>query len=200
MSYIFPTLDYSKEKLVRLVLAQHLYKAYSDAYLSARKVEASGTQEGSNKLSLWPQSMRDFLDRELQRFFEVTAYILDPAKCSYPLNGLAVPQSLPVESVPIDAEPIDHLLRIDVISAQRGFSDPKTEDDSHIGFASLSSQLRQYFDKHLNPSDSPGPSDIEALQAIEEARKIFDEKLKNSFAAIASSKVSIIQVSDPRIS
>ena len=206
--HLLPTLDWSpKEKLgLRLVLApkkpEDLYKAYSDAYLSARKVEASGTQEGSNKLSLWPQSMRDFLDRELQRFFEVTAYILDPAKCSYPLNGLAVPQSLPVESVPIDAEPIDHLLRIDVISAQRGFSDPKTEDDSHIGFASLSSQLRQYFDKHLNPSDSPGPSDIEALQAIEEARKIFDEKLKNSFRpAIGELEgLNYPGFSDPRIS
>ena len=71
--------------------------------------------------------------------------------------------------------------RIKQLIAQRGFSDAKTEDESHSGFSKLSTQLRQYFTKHLNPSESPDASDIEALQAIEEAKAIFDEKLKTSF-------------------
>jgi predicted ATP-dependent endonuclease of OLD family len=125
--------------------------------------------------------MRDFLDRELHRHFEVKAYILDPTQCYDPDNGVAKPQPLPADSEPMDRKPFDGLFKIDVISAQRGFSDPKTEDDSHSGFASLSKQLRQYFTKHLNPSESPDSSDIAALQAIEEAKAVFDEKLKTSF-------------------
>ena len=72
-----------------------------------------------------------------------------------PENRVAKPQPLPADSDPIDREPFDGLFKIDVVSAQRGFSDPKTEDESHSGFASLSTQLRRYFTKHLNPADSP---------------------------------------------
>ena len=185
--HLLPTLDWTPDhKLgVRLVFApkdiEKLYKEFRDAYQSARDTEATASPEDEGKLFLWPESMRDYLDRELHRQFEVKAYILDPAKCEEPANGTAKPQSLPADSEPIGGEPFDGLLKIDVISAQRGFSDPKTEDDSHSGFASLSKQLRQYFTKHLNPSESPDANDIAALQAIEEAKTVFDEKLKTSF-------------------
>ena len=185
--HLLPTLDWTPEhKLgVRLVFApkdiEKLYKEFRDAYQSARDLEPTASSEDESKLSLWPESMRDFLDRELPRHFEVKAYILDPAKCEEPTNGIAKPQPLAADSEPMDREPFDGIFKIDVISAQRGFSDPKTEDDSHSGFASLSTQLRQYFIKHLNPSESPDASDIDALQAIEEAKAVFDEKLKSSF-------------------
>ena len=100
--------------------------------------------------------MRHFLDRRLHRHFEVQSYILDPALCQDPEKGIAKPQSLPADSEPLKKEPFDGLFKIDVITAQRGFSDPKTEEDSHSGFASLSAQLRRYFSKHLNPSEAPG--------------------------------------------
>ena len=183
--HLLPTLDWTpNQKLgVRLIFApkdiEKLYKEYREAYQSARDTEPTTLLKDKRKLSLWPESMRDFLDKELH--FEVKAYILDPTKCCDPENGVAKPQSLPADSEPMDSEPFDGLLKIDVISAQRGFSDPKTEDNSHSGFASLSKQLRQYFTKHLNPTESPDASDIEALQAIEEAKAVFDEKLKTSF-------------------
>ena len=185
--HLLPTLDWTpNQKLgVRLVLApknvEKLYKEFRDAYKSARDTEPATSSNNKRKLSLWPESMRDFLDRELHRHFEVKAYILDPTQCYDPDNGVAKPQPLPADSEPMDRKPFDGLFKIDVISAQRGFSDPKTEDDSHSGFASLSKQLRQYFTKHLNPSESPDSSDIAALQAIEEAKAVFDEKLKTSF-------------------
>jgi predicted ATP-dependent endonuclease of OLD family len=185
--HLLPTLAWEpKQKLgVRLVFApkdiEKLYKEFREAYRSARDTEPSASSEDERKLSLWPETMRDFLDRELHRHCEVKAYILDPDKCEEPDNGLAKPQPLPANSEPMDKEPYDGLIKIDVISAQRGFSDPKTEDESHSGFESLSKQLRQYFTKHLDPSDSPNASDIDALQAIETAKAIFDEKLKISF-------------------
>jgi len=184
--HLLPTLDWKPDQklAVRLVFApkdiEKLYIEFRDTYQSARDTEPTTSPKGKRKLSLWPESMRDFLDREL-RHFEVKAYILDPAQCKDPTNGKARPQPLPADSEPMDKEPFEGLFKIDVISAQRGFSDPKTEDESHSGFASLSTQLRQYFTKHLNPSDSPDASDVDALQALEEARMIFDDKLNISF-------------------
>ena len=206
--HILPTLDWTQDQLlgVRLVLApkdiERLYKEFRDAYKAARDTEPTDSSKDKRKLSLWPESMRYFLDRELHRYFEVKVYILDPAQCCDPENGVAKPQPLPAYSEPMDREPFDGIFKIDVISAQRGFSDPKTEDDSHSGFASLSTQLRQYFSKHLDPSQSPDASDIEALQAIEAAKTVFDEKLKTSFVpAIAELEgLNYPGFSDPQIS
>ncbi|HDH04743.1 MAG TPA: ATP-dependent endonuclease [Nitrospirae bacterium] len=206
--HLLPTLDWKPDQKlgVRLVFApkdiEKLYKEFRDAYQSARGTEPTAFREDKRILSLWPESLRDYLDRELHRHFKVKAYILDPTQCSDPYNGVAKPQPLPADSEPMDREPFDGLFKIDVISAQRGFSDPKTEDDSHSGFASLSTQLRQYFSKHLDPSESPDASDIEALQAIEAAKTVFDEKLKSSFApAIGELEgLNYPGFSDPQIS
>jgi hypothetical protein len=185
VAHLLPTLDWTPDELlgVRLVLApkkmEQLYKDFRGAYKSARNAESASLKEES-PLSLWPNSMRDFLDRELHKHFEVKSYILDPAQCQDPEKGIAKPQSLPADSDQLKQEPFDGLFKIDVITAQRGFSDPKTEDDSHSGFASLSTQLRRYFTKHLNPAEAPDASDIEALEAIEAAKTVFNEKLSTS--------------------
>lgn len=205
--HLLPTLDWKPDELlgVRLVLApknmEQLYKDFRVACKSARNVELASSKEKS-PLSLWPNSMRAFLDRKLHGHFEVQSYILDPAGCQDPEKSIAKPQSLPADSEPLKHEPFEGLFKIDVITAQRGFSDPKTEDDSHSGFASLSTQLRRYFSKHLDPSDAPDHSDIEALEAIEAAKTIFDEKLKTSFKpAIAELEgLNYPGFSDPRIS
>lgn len=205
--HLLPTLDWKPEELlgVRLVLApknmEQLYKDFRVAYKSARSTESASLKEKSS-LSLWPNSMRDFLDRELHGHFEMQSYILDPARCQDPEKCIAKPQSLPADSAPLKHEPFEGLFKIDVITAQRGFSDPKTADDSHSGFASLSLQLRRYFSKHLDPSAAPDHSDIEALEAIEAAKTIFDEKLKTSFKpAIAELEgLNYPGFSDPRIS
>ncbi len=206
--HLLPTLDWNQDQKlgVRLVFTpkdiEKLYKEFRDAYKSARDTEPTASSKGKRKLSLWPESMRDFLDRELHKHFEVKAYILDPTKCHDPENGVAKPQTLLADSEPMDKEPFEGLFKIDIISAQRGFSDPKTEDESHSGFANLSTQLRQYFTKHLDPSDSPDASDIDALQAIEEAKAVFDEKLKTSFnPAIGELEgLNYPGFSDPKIS
>ena len=206
--HLLPTLDWKPDQKlgVRLVFApkdiEKLYKDFQDAYKIARNTEPITSSKDKSKLSLWPDSMWDFLDRELHRHFEVKSYILDPTQCCDPENGVAKPQPLPTDSEPMGREPFDGLFKIDVISAQRGFSDPKTEDDSHSGFASLSTQLRQYFSKHLDPSESPDASDIGALQAIEAAKTVFDEKLKTSFApAIGELEgLNYPGFSDPQIS
>ena len=186
VAHLLPTLDWTPKELlgVRLVFApknmEELYKDYRSAYKSARDAESASTN-AEPPPSLWPNSMRDFLDRRLHSQFEVQSYILDPTQCQYPVKGIANPQSVPPDTDPLNKDPFADLIKIDVITAQRGFSDPKTEDESHSGFASLSTQLRRYFSKHLNPSEAPDASDIEALEAIEAAKTVFNEKLVTSF-------------------
>ncbi|MCC6543256.1 MAG: AAA family ATPase [Nitrospirae bacterium] len=188
--HIIPKLDWSGGLLgVRLILEpkniEDLYKGYKAAYESAKSTTDSrktGSEEDNKSLlSLWPQSMRYFLEKEgiLHKYFVVHAYVLDPSKCN---NN--IPQSLPSGSEPLDGDPLDGLFKIDIINAQRGFSDPNTGEGSTN--RRLSSQLRQYYEKHLDPVELPDTSDLDALEAIETARTVFDAKLKMSFSSAIS--------------
>jgi len=170
-----------------------LYKAYKLAFEAAKKTSES--KKKGNSLKLWPQSMRDFLDKELHKHFSIKSYILDPFKSTG-----EKPQNLPENSAPIDGEPFDGLFKIDIINAQRGFSDPNSTEGGDYE-RRLSTQLRHYFDKHLNPSELPDTKDLDALEAIETARTAFDERLKESFKASISELEGLNYpgFSDPKI-
>jgi len=179
VSHIIPTLDWRGGRLgVRLLFEpnkiEDLYKAYKAAYEAAKNTSALH----ENALRLWPQSMQDFLDKELHAFFTVNAYILDPSKCTEQTC-----QDLPENSEPIEGNPFDGLFKIDIINAQRGFSDPYSGGGSSNNHQRLSEQLKGYYAKHLNPSDMPEANDLDALGAIEAARTAFDKRLKVSFKA-----------------
>lgn len=196
VSHIIPTLDWTGGRLgIRLIFepknVEELYKAYKVAFEAARNTME--TKKNCNSLKLWPQSMRDFLDKELHKYFSIKAYILDPSK-----SAGEKPQDLPENSDPIDGEPFDGLFKIDIINAQRGFSDPSSTEG---GDSRLSTQLRSYFDKHLNPSDLPDNKDLDALEAIEEARMAFDGRLRESFEASIKEleELNYPGFSDPKI-
>jgi len=179
VSHLIPTLEWAGGKLgVRLVFepkkVEDLYKAFKTAYEAAKSTSES--RSNGNALKLWPQTMREFLDKELRDYFSIKAYILDPAKCTD-----TTPQELPKNSEPIAGDPFDGLFKIDIISAQRGFSDPSSTEDGVRNDRRLSAQLRTYFEKHLNPSEIPDTNDLDALEAIESARTAFDKRLKESF-------------------
>jgi predicted ATP-dependent endonuclease of OLD family len=153
-----------------------------------------GTVDVSNlpeplKITLWPESLTDFLQRR-PREFVIRAYILDPDKRQPPINGVALPQSLPDGSEPLEGDPFKGLLQIDEINAQRGFGEINSkldgldgaESSSPGGSRRLSDQLRAYYEKHLDPYDNPDASDLLALSAFEEAQKAFNDRLKKSFA------------------
>jgi len=206
---LIPKLSWTGGKLgVRLSFEpkniEELYKEFNKVFGSAAEIASKNIKDGKIKLSLWPQSLKEFLEKQLlHRHFSVKAYLLDPSQFSNPVDGVAKPQKLPEDSLELESEPFEGLFKIDIINAQRGFSDPKTSDSPGLGntAGSLTTQLRSYFDKHLNPSDQPNEDDIEALIAIETATKEFDKKLKDSF----SSAISELQglgypgFSDPQI-
>lgn len=181
---IIPTLKWKGGLLgVRLILEpidiENLFKKYKIAHESAQKAINSYDLKGDKPdslFSLWPSSMKDFLDKELKNHFKVKSYILDPTK--YKQNE---PQSIIPESQYLESDPFKALIKIDSIDAQRGFSDPNSEESiTHIK-EKLSSQLKYYYYKHLDPATLPDPSDIEALKSIKLANSVFDTNLNSCF-------------------
>lgn len=141
--------------------------------------EKSGGDKNS-ELTLWPRNLRDYLDKELSRHFKVEAYILDPSKAQDDTGEPMPPQSLLNEQEPLPAYPFKNLFKVNVIEAQRGFSDPNSNHNDKIT-TSISSQLNTYYERHLNPSDLPDEDDLDALKAIDEAKTSFDNKLNEAF-------------------
>ena len=199
VSHLLPTLDWEGGLLgVRLRFEPKKIEDFYKEYLSVRKA-ARDTINGAKKtesngkdtLDLWPKTMVEFLDRRLNSLFDVRAYILDRTKLAAPQKGTAHPQSLPTGCEYLDSDPFSGLIRIDDITAQRGLSDvgnERSQSDSEgqqhherVDRRKLSVQLREYYTKHLDPSDLPDPSDVEALQAIDSAQTSFDVKLKAAF-------------------
>lgn len=214
--HLLPTLDWTKGLLgVRLRLEpksiENLYKEFVIAAAAARdaKTAAKNPQGGANEItvSLWPCSLRDFLDRRLKGHFEVRGYILDQDKCIAPDHGKAKPQPIAMEAEPLDGDPFKGLIRINQINAQRGFADASgfadAEDDINGSDDKprLSGQLRSYYARHLDPFDMPEASDLTALQAIEDAQSLFDERLKTGFGPSLQEVESLGYpgVTDPRI-
>ncbi|NGP89047.1 ATP-dependent nuclease [Fodinibius halophilus] len=166
-------------KLNKEQQVEDLYKEFIEAYSKANALSEDDTN-GSD-LDLWPQSLKDFLDGKLQTFFEVNSYLLDPDEFIEPTDGIANPQDVPEGARPLNSEPFEDLININDINAQRGFADPKSKISSSSDLSRLSVQLRNYYEKHLDPSDLPGKEDIDALRAIDEARKSFDSRLEEKF-------------------
>lgn len=199
VSHLLPTLDWEGGLLgVRLRFEPKKIEDFYKEYLSVKKAARDtikGVEEtksnGKDTLDLWPKTMVEFLDRRLNSLFDVRAYTLDRTKLIEPQKGIAQPQSLPVGSEYFDSDPLRGLIRIDDITAQRGLSDvgnERSQSDSEsqqhherIDRRKLSVQLREYYTRHLDPSDLPDPSDVEALRAIDSAQTSFDVKLKAAF-------------------
>lgn len=166
-----------------------LQKDYLAAFKTADDTKRADRGEKAYAVTLWPHCLRSYLDRRLNSVFCRRAYLLDPSKCQPPKNGVAQPQALP-SSEPTEVYPLEGLIRIDEISAQRGLGESTTggadtdAEESPVRNMKkhLSSQLRSYYERHLDPSEFPEVSDLEALQAIEAAERTYDERLAEGFS------------------
>jgi len=219
---ILPTLDWAGGLIgVRLRFEPRDTEAFRHEYLTARKaavdvlaaaVAAGGggpVSESEEPFALWPRSMMDFLSVKLRALFEVKAYLLDPSKLEPPESGIASPQALPAGSEPIEGDPLKRIIRIDEISAQRGFgfgassgrADDSNEDANPKGGKKLSAQLRSYYTQHLDPFDQPEPKDLEALQALHQAQAAFGKRLEKCFSTALDELEAIGYpgVTDPKL-
>ena len=175
---IIPTLDWASGKLgIRLRFEPKDIKTLYTDYTTAKSTIEELTKDRSKKATkLWPIHLWDFLQKKLHTYFTVNAYILDPSK----FGQGDTPQLLSEDNIPIDFDPFQGLVKIDIINAQRGFSDPNTPE---TGISNLSSQLREYYSKHINPTETIDATDLDALEAIEEANKAFDIRLEAGFSS-----------------
>lgn len=218
VSHVLPTLRWTGGLLgLRLRFEPDDLSKLSSEYILALNATKEIKQAGSDAqgtpatVPLWPQTLREFLDRRLSRTFLIRAYSLDETKIRAPVAGEAKPQPLPAGSEPIKGNALDGLIRIDEIGAQRGFgagagSLPTDERESgararRVDQRKLSEQLRSYYARHLDPSEFPEPQDLTALKAIKEAQDQFDEKLKVGFTPALQEiqDLGYPGITDPRI-
>lgn len=195
--HILPTLDWSGGLLgVRLKYGARDLGRLKTEYLAQRSAAKDATITDPDgeaiKITLWPRSLTDFLERRLRAHVELSAYPLDPTAVVPPgKDGLATPQTLPASSLAFDQPPFKDLIKIDEIAAQRDFADAggsnagedNGEASSRRFKRRLSDQLRSYYDRHLDPSKTPSDKDYEALGAIQAAERSFDARLEAGFAA-----------------
>ncbi|WP_239709059.1 AAA family ATPase [Luteibacter sp. 9133] len=166
-----------------------LYNEFRAERQRVHSLEAEAAKDDDKTaLTLWPKSLTDFLTRKLGTHFDVRWYRLDPAKLvlPHPVTREAMLQPLVPSAVPMQANPLTGLVRVHEINAQRGFGEldgAEGEDSTSEGRSGrrLSEQLRAYYKRHLDPEQSPGPSDLGALRAMDAARLAFDVRLADSF-------------------
>jgi predicted ATP-dependent endonuclease of OLD family len=215
VSKLIPTLDWAGGLIgVRLRYEpkdlEALRKDYLNALEGVAALKAAAAEKNADKefvVQLWPENLTAFLEQKqkLQTHFTIRAYTLNPALIKEPKDGQAKPQEIPADQEPIEVESLKGLIRIDEINAQRVFGgEPETADgakqDSRSG-RQLSTQLRAYYTKHLDPYDNPDPSDLDALEAIEAAQKAFDIRLEGGFkpALDEVQGIGYPGVTDPKI-
>ena len=180
VSHIIPTLDWKGGLLgVRMRFEpkdmDELIKEFITLYNRANKL----SQEKGKDFKLWPKTFWDFCERKLNAHFTIKTYLLDPDK-------YGEDQKMLDNNIAIDGDALKGLIKIDIINAQRGFSDANSETVESNNSRILSSQLRAYYDKHLNPTLDPNEKDIDALESINKAQDDFDKNLKESFKSSLS--------------
>jgi predicted ATP-dependent endonuclease of OLD family len=193
VSNIIPTLDWTGGKLgLRLSLFPKdigkLFDDYREAFYQSRNTENS--DKNTDSVKLYPQDLCEFIERHLTQYFEIKTFILDPTKIEE------------IQDTDFDCEceeknPMNGLVKIDMIYAQRGLSDA----DSSNNDISLSQQLRAYYDKHLDIEKKTSPEDLETLSALKKAHETFDTtlatKFRDPFAELE--KLGFPGITDPKI-
>lgn len=191
VSHIIPTLKWAGGMLgIRLIHQPRSIENIKSDYLLdynaadqllkiARQKLIDAKKDSSElRLSIWPENLHKFLEKNINKYFETKAYILDPAKFN---ENEEISQPLTCDSIPLEAYPFNGLFKVDIIDAARGFSDPNSQSAQGRGASTLSSLINKYYKRHLNPSELPDGDDLDALNAIADAQHIFDEKLNEAF-------------------
>lgn len=177
---ILPTLSWRSGKIgIRLIYepkdVEKLFQEYVSAYNLART--------RSDKAKLWPLNFTDYLHNKMKNHFVMNAYILDPAKLvDLSEDSIASPQETPYNNSPLDFDPFKKLIKIDIITAQRWLEDSEEDDNESTTESNLlSAQLRDYYDKQLDPERKPSASDIRALTEMQAAKEVFDKQISKRF-------------------
>jgi predicted ATP-dependent endonuclease of OLD family len=154
---------------------EKLYGEYAKDYELSNELKIDN---GGKNFKIWPKNLKEFLEKHLNDFFKINIYRLNPEKLDENEETPKI-QALGENSVHL-SNPLKNLIKIEIIKAQRGFSDMENSVKSNIP-GKLSYQLRSYYDDHINHSDVIDSKDVAVLKEIENAQNNFDEKLQEGF-------------------
>lgn len=227
VSALIPTLDWAGGLVgVRIALEpddeRELALAFRDVWVKSQalkgqwrdrragdaseNVESSGQSKESENLSIWPENLVDFLSRHFQKYLKLRYYVLDPVLFKEPKADVAQVQALPPGAEALPSNPLERIVRIDEINAQRGFgeiAEPGGDGATRriSDSARLSRQLGDYYTNHLDPSENPGLEDLDALETIAIAQKGFDVRLEEAFKVAFGEMATLSYpgVTDPKI-
>ncbi|MDR2337306.1 MAG: ATP-binding protein [Deltaproteobacteria bacterium] len=168
VSQLLPTLDWTGGDLgVRLRYEiKDIAKLFSD-YKSAR-------DKIKGKNGLFPKDMMDYLSKNLSDHFEIRRYVLDPAQ-------KAKIQTQETLGEKLEINPLDNILRINTINAQRGMSD-EVADAKQSEKQKLTALMTKYYTSHLDPNTGEmTEKDIKALETLNTATEDFTKNMRANF-------------------
>lgn len=168
VSRLLPTLDWTGGNLgVRLRYEiKDIAKLHSEYQAARNKVK--------DKKELFPKDMMDYLSKNLSSNFEIRRYILDPAKKEEAQSQESLGEAL-------YDNPLDGLLQINTINAQRGMND-EVSDAEQTEKRKLTVLMSNYYSAHLDPNKGEmTEDDIKALEELQKATEAFTTNLRANF-------------------
>ncbi|MBF0132585.1 MAG: AAA family ATPase [Magnetococcales bacterium] len=190
--HLIPTLTWAGGSLgVRLRFQPKSFDNLRKEFI--KEFDKKKTVTSDEGLKIWPESLIAFLQRRLDTHFVLRTYCLEPDKREEAEHGIARPQTLPDDREPLDFEhqPFNDLILIDVINAQRGFSDSSSKPESssrdqrpQTGSGhnrKFSRQLQHYYRNHLDTKENIDTYDLGIWKATQKAQEKFDEALEKKF-------------------
>ncbi|MCC4270118.1 AAA family ATPase [Marinobacter nauticus] len=155
------------------------YEAADISKLCREFSDARGVvSEHKGTVSLWPKDLCDFLEkgRNFTKHIRQKHYILSKGEGST-ANEVLQPLT--------QSEALRKLIRVDVISEQRGLGAEDNSDQKgpYSEKQRLNKLLREYYDHILNPEDFPEVQDLEVLGQQQTLENEFTKRLNSQFAA-----------------
>ncbi|MEW8048785.1 MAG: AAA family ATPase [Candidatus Thiodiazotropha sp.] len=175
---ILPDLEWRGGALfVRITYeATDIYKLFRE-FSDARDV-VSG-HEGD--VSLWPKDLCDFLEkgRNFSKFIKQKHYIL--SKEAEPTEKAEATTKEVLQT--IKSEALKKLIRVNVISEQRGLGAEDNTDQKgpYSEKQRLNKLLREYYEGILNPEDFPEADDLKVLGQQQTLEQDFSKRLNTQF-------------------
>lgn len=154
------------------------YEATDLSKLCREFVETrSVVSEHKGKVSLWPKDLCDFLDKgkNFSRYIKQKHHILSKEVESTAKEVLQ----------PLKSEALKKLIRVDVISEQRGLGTEDSSDQKgpYSEKQRLNKLLREYYERILNPENFPEAGDLKVLGQQQRLEKVFTKRLNEQFEA-----------------
>lgn len=138
------------------------------------------SKHGGN-VSLWPKDLCDFLEkgRNFSKYIKQKHHILSKEAEPATETGPATKEILQ----PLTTETLKKLIRVDVISEQRGLGAEDNTDQKgpYSEKQRLNKLLREYYERILNPEDFPEADDLHVLGQQQSLENDFTKRLNKQF-------------------